>query len=1277
MMPKLKKKLAHSWGIIASLLLALSVVITNFQADRWLLGWDNLVPEFNLSLNLQRAFVTVWQEYQGVGVLGGMGHGADLVRQLILLALSVVFPIASLRFVIVLTGLTFGVVGAFLGIKEQLSTKKSKFTQLAAVLGASFYLFNFGTIQNFYVPFEPFYWFYAVLPWLVWSLTLLLKKFTLKRVGLFLLLSVLATPIGYVQTTFIVYVLFLAVFLLGWLVGNRSSWGGSLPQISDIKKSSFLGLLVILINAFWLLPVIYFTLTSSNITVNATINTLATPDVSLQNQAHANFKSISRLFGYWFDLQDSGTNGDQVYLMNQWREHFSKPQFIYLGYFWFGLVSLGIVALFVKKSKWRWSYVWGFILGYMMLSGESPPLGILFHWIKTAIPLFEQIFRSPFTKWIVIMIWIYSVLFSFAWILIFDLVHKVSKKLSYLTNYCIGLLVIAGLIFYVSPLYSGNLFYPRAVVNLPQEYLKLFEYFNTQPKSQRIAFFPMQTLWGWNFYDWGYRGSGFLWYGIEQPVLDRAFDVWSPYNEAFYLEAFRAIYDKDVQQLGLVIQKYDVRWFLVDKHVVNGGQSSQLLYYDEFSKELEALGATTVWNEGDLFVYDLESLLKDEFPNVSISPKTTLLTPSVSYMNQDPVYDEIGNYFIAEIPGYSQQIRPFYGFNSDQVTGINFSQTLLGREQLSLSQQFNNYPDSQLIVPNFEYGQLFTTTANFSLDGNQLRLEFIPPIDILMNGVVLGAYDLPQFNIELEEVPSKLLINIEGDVLELQQGQTEYLEGVDLRVGQNIEVSLFDANQSELVDISDRFNQAPIVTCWERQAGQGQISTDRVSGKVTIDTQDASACLSVYLGNFEDGKDLLQVTLPYISDDQSRPHFCVIDASSQQYRCLHEDVFYKSGQIPSEDISQVSRWVVIPNNSEYWMDLVARPPEAANTDWQITYLTPEIKKYRAIQTYSFGKEIWTEFMKPEAIHLDTTETIVDIRLRTFEDNVDFLTETRPELSKCSLLGAGEIARNVTDNHIIYTSSDGAAGCDFVHLEQISAKFAHIIRFKGENIAGRSLKFFVNHLATGRNILERLLPQGEYEDYYILTPWNFSDDLGYRLAFENYSLGGEESINRLDKVEVYELPLDWLSKIRVERSPANSQVQSDLILKDVTKVGTYKYIVYLTGKEGVINLSQGFNSGWVAFNVSTDSSWLSTYFPWFFGDKLVHGTFNNWSNGWYLRSDSPELHKVVIIFWPQYLEFLGFGLVGLVVVVLLFRVLAHKRFIPKSSKKKLRDENERA
>jgi len=51
------------------------------------------------------------------------------------------------------------------------------------------------------------------------------------------------------------------------------------------------------------------------------------------------------------------------------------------------------------------------------------------------------------------------------------------------------------------------------------------------------------------------------------------------------------------------------------------------------------------------------------------------------------------------------------------------------------------------------------------------------------------------------------------------------------------------------------------------------------------------------------------------------------------------------------------------------------------------------------------------------------------------------------------------------------------------------------------------------------------------------------------------------------------------------------------------------------------------------------------FPFIFGQQLKPDSLiNNWENGWLLPSvDEESNNKIAVIFWPQYLEYAGFGL----------------------------------
>ena len=74
---------------IVILIITSFVAFKNYTPNTFLTGWDNLHPEFNFKLNIERSLNAVWQEYQGVGLLGGMSHAADLPRQFILAGLAV------------------------------------------------------------------------------------------------------------------------------------------------------------------------------------------------------------------------------------------------------------------------------------------------------------------------------------------------------------------------------------------------------------------------------------------------------------------------------------------------------------------------------------------------------------------------------------------------------------------------------------------------------------------------------------------------------------------------------------------------------------------------------------------------------------------------------------------------------------------------------------------------------------------------------------------------------------------------------------------------------------------------------------------------------------------------------------------------------------------------------------------------------------------------------------------------------------------------------------
>jgi hypothetical protein len=91
-----------------------------------------------------------------------------------------------------------------------------------------------------------------------------------------------------------------------------------------------------------------------------------------------------------------------------------------------------------------------------------------------------------------------------------------------------------------------------------------------------------------------------------------------------------------------------------------------------------------------------------------------------------------------------------------------------------------------------------------------------------------------------------------------------------------------------------------------------------------------------------------------------------------------------------------------------------------------------------------------------------------------------------------------------------------------------------------------------------------------------------------------------------------------------------------IKEDVKKLGTFFYKTKVKGN-GLLVLSQGYEKGWIAFRISD------------FGFRILkkHVKVNSWANGWFIStnhsSPATDHQTIIIVFWPQLLEYLGFGI----------------------------------
>lgn len=540
----MKKKPLNSWPIFILFGVVFLIAVANYQPGTYLLGWDNLVPELNIWMNIKRSLFSAWQEYQGLGLVAGMGHAADLVRQVLILPLILILPNSLVRYAFHFGMMALGSGGMFVFLR-----KKFKFSPLLSLIGALFYLLNFGSVQNFYVAFEPFSTFWGLFPWLIYFLLDYFKKPSKKGLLRLLVVNLLATPSFYVQTNFVVYLLSVLALISPRLISELVE-----KKLKVLKYIKVLGV-IFASNAFWLLPFLYFLSSgSAQNTTSAFGNVMASEETFMRNQYRGTLGDFLLLRGFYFDFKNASS-----FLMAPWVAHFQNHYILLAGYI---LGFLALVGIIFSKVRWLLLFL---LIGAVVLLSATPP----FSWINEILrssPFLDQVFRSPFTKFVT------PVSFAFSVGIVFGLkaMSKLVKKLGYkerFMSFAFSAFVVILLLFFSAPAFGGNYFYPKIKPKLPAEYLDLIEFFKDQPKTGRIMNLPQGNFWGWTFYNWDYTGSGFLWYGVEQPILDRAFDVWNLKNEEYYWQLNEALQKRDMELFEQVIREYDIEYIVFDNSI--------------------------------------------------------------------------------------------------------------------------------------------------------------------------------------------------------------------------------------------------------------------------------------------------------------------------------------------------------------------------------------------------------------------------------------------------------------------------------------------------------------------------------------------------------------------------------------------------------------------------------------------------------------------------------------------------------------------------------------
>ncbi len=1186
------------FGIAA---VVLFVAATNIVPGTYLSGWDNLHPEFDFFTNLRRAVFGVWQEYQGLGVLGGNAHPTEALRIIFLWMLSAAIPQSLLRYTYHLLFWFIGGVGAYYLSRKLFAPQGcngKKNDTRGPLITALFYLLNIGTLQNFYLPYEAFTHHFAFLPWLILSLYTFLEKPTKKHLALFAIIHLLASPMFYIPTIFIVYsfvfITVCGVFLLHHL---------SRPKILTVITAA---LIFVIVNLYWLLPFGYFVSQGTAFVTQSSINAIFTDEAFLRNQMYGALPTAVIMKGFWFSNTDmADSSGKQQLLMGPWVDFTNALPTQLILYSFFFCAIFGIGALFVKKNAYRFSLTILFGLCLFALINDNFPTGFVFKQLQDIVPLFKQVFRLPFTKFIVLTSLLYSILVGYAALTLGSYLRTALLK-KFVT-----FLFIAAILYGALPSLQGNFFYAKMRVAIPAEYFTVFSYFQNDTTNGKVAYLPQPTFWGWVTYDWGYRGSGFPWYGVPQPILDRAFDVWSLKNEDYYHELSYALYERDdAAVLQQVLDKYAVSFVWIDDSIISPHKP---LLSDAAALEKKVVQLTDF--EKVLSVGKQQLFKRKSAALPLSSSQAVLVDKNTRFSLFDAYYATYGNY-ITQDGAAQPAVLPFGDLDS--------------RIHLWTTQ---NTPDATLLTAGMLADPLIF--SNNALLSQSVRINLQPAAD----GTVQLTGEPPLL------ASRQSTVFVTPPTLDSRQMTPEPIEFISagntlISVGQNTQTISIDSQQSLAfftqsdlitVPVSTRLFTSNPTNCNEDKREDYTIGFDEKQKVLSLSgTRSTKPCVYQKLSVLLDASpsenaavvyDLL-ITLKPSSTAQlaacltvEGKETCLVNAQAPQRVNSTEWVTYKY-TVPS------ARFPV----SSTWLKLELRPttPQLAVIEVKEVMVrisgkpsfTLPAKTFAPIQNSNQAKQMYEN---------------LTLSLPASQSTTIYLKNLQSAARNCYPLGTGSYDR--TDEQegalsFVRYSASNASSCETVFLGSSFTEGA-LITIKTRSISGRSLKVCLRHDPPGHCIQELVLPvekRGEWQEQQLIIPPLRTESSALYLEFDNFALGNEKRVNDVLSIKIDPLPLSTLVGIHTlphqEKPPQPNEKTLPVAQK---KYEFYYYTAHLHGPS-TVSLDQTYRAGWVAFSLKD-------------AKLFTHVPYNGWANAWIIPEGEWDL---TIVYWPQLLSFVGYG-----------------------------------
>lgn len=1121
-MPKIIAFLKNNFFVLLLLLLAVIVAYRNYVPNTFLTGWDTLHPEFDYKEYWSRIIGGAWQEHQGLGAVNTQAHASEIPRILLLMFIDIFLKTPDVRYAYALLMLILGPLGVYFYVKKVfLSDLHSKASSFGAFCAGLFYLLNLGTLQHFYVPLEMFLTHYGFLGWTFLYSTLFFENPTKKNYISFIIVNLLITSQAHTPTLFYVYFLSICLYFGALTIVEITK---KHTFLANLKKASTIILTVLILNFFWLLPSTYFLVTRSQEIQQSKIHHLFSEEAFLANVKFGTLPNIALVKGFLFDWGEYIGGGEFGQLLNEWNVYYANTDFLYIGYVFFVLILFGIILSIFRKHPYWLSIVILLFVSTVFLLSINPPFGFILSFLLSKFPILKEALRFPFTKFSILLMFCYSVFFGSFWGFFSSVFDKVSKHTNvgrYIYLLC-TFFVILSFYLYMRPAFYGNLLSKSMKINIPSRYFEMFDYINTQDGYGRVADLPLHSFWGWVYYSWnditklGYQGAGFLWFGINRPLLDREFDRWNLSNEQAYRELSYAVYMQDITLVENTLEKYKIRWLLLDESVFAPGYSETVLFIPETEELLSKSSRISLAKDfgSGLFVYEYRPVKEFSLHEYNVP------------------YSVVGQKFFREYKDY------FYNTFGTYIYGANDNFSLIGVN--GTDEEITNnaiYSDESTIY----FG------ANNVLSNKEVSFQ----MGFLNKSIVEPYGDEVVFSFDKEFYSKKELPNVFIDF-----GKNKSLDV--FRIGDLVDIDIY-----------------PVLEACSIAMPNASYSVERLATGFTLKARNIRACVTSKLSAF-----------PQLSKRDSNLFTLMGDALRNRDICIYdtESALCKNFSLNGQIYAYLDKPIDV-YSIRITSDSSATPFEKVNTFSNLK--AGWLQQYPSI------------YLGSSTNNFSGTNIILakDTRYSSFVDDLS----NDPRLCDFSSGNLGDSLVTYTSESIIYTSKKQSL-CDSFYFHNLDQSKGYILEIRSKNTQGVPMRVCLTNEVTKRCDAYFALPANDTlkSSYYMLPP--FGDSYGYTLNISNTVFGGFPTSNELSYISFTPINYDFMKGLH------GGQLST-------AKKGTNLFI----------------------YNESYDTGWLAIC-----GGELCnakHVVVNNWANGWVFNEDMPD--DIRVIFWPQYLEYLGF------------------------------------